>query len=159
MAKYRMDVLALLRKEAPDADLDFLREGLRVLMRAVMEAEVVNKTGAGLGERSPERITHRNGYRDRPWDTQVGTLELQVPKVREGSYFPSPPSPWATGGRSGRTTCRSASTWWASSRTRLRSGGSSGQSWPSSMMSGRSPAAICPLLPSTSAISTAWRHQ
>ena len=89
MAKDRMDVLELLRKEAHDADLDFLREGLRMLVQAVMEAEVTSKTGAGLGERSPERLTHRNGYRDRPWDTRVGTLELQIPKVREGSYFPS----------------------------------------------------------------------
>ena len=89
MTKDRMNVLELLRKEAPDADLDFLREGLRVLIQAVMEAEVAIKTGAGLGERSPERITYRNGYRPRPWDTRVGTLELQVPKVREGSYFPS----------------------------------------------------------------------
>ena len=89
MAKDRMDVLELLRKEAADADLDFLREGLRVLMQAVMEAEEVRKTGAGLGERSPDRLTHRNGYRSRPWDTRVGTLELQIPKVREGSYFPS----------------------------------------------------------------------
>ena len=54
-----------------------------------MEAEVERKTGAGLGERSPERLTHRNGYRPRPWDTRVGTLDLQIPKVREGSYFPS----------------------------------------------------------------------
>src|SRR5690606_39082811 len=89
MAKDRMDVLGLLRKEAPDADLDFLREGLRVLMQAVMEAEVVSKTGAAFGERSPDRLTHRNGYRTRPWDTRVGTLDLRVPKVREGSYFPS----------------------------------------------------------------------
>ncbi len=89
MAKEMMDVLELLRKEAADADLDFLREGLRVLMQAVMEAEVVRKTGAGLGGRSPERLTHRNGYRPRPWDTRVGTLDLQIPKVREGSYFPS----------------------------------------------------------------------
>ena len=58
MAKDRVDVLVLLRKEASEADLDFLREGLRVVMQAVMEAEVVNKTGAGLGERSPERLTH-----------------------------------------------------------------------------------------------------
>ena len=76
MAKERMDVLELLRKGAADADLDFLREGLRVLMQAVMEAEVERKTGAGLGERSPERLTHRNGYRPRPWDTRVGTLDL-----------------------------------------------------------------------------------
>ena len=89
MAKDRMNVLELLRKEAPDADLDFLREGLRVLIQAVMEAEVATKTGASFGERSSERITYRNGYRTRPWDTRVGTLDLQVPKVREGSYFPS----------------------------------------------------------------------
>ena len=89
MAKDRMDVLELLRKEATDADLDFLREGLRVLIQAVMEAEVATKTGASFGERSSERITYRNGYRARPWDTRVGILELQVPKVREGSYFPS----------------------------------------------------------------------
>ena len=89
MAKERMDVLELLRKETPDADLDFLHEGLRVLIQAVMEAEVTSKTGASLGERSPEWLTHRNGYRDRPWDTRVGTLDLRIPKVREGSYFPS----------------------------------------------------------------------
>ena len=69
MAKDKMNVLELLRKEAPDADLDFLREGLRVLIQAVMEAEVTTKTGADLGERSSERITYRNGYRARPWDT------------------------------------------------------------------------------------------
>ena len=81
--------------------------------------------------------------------------------------WPSPPSPRPTGGRSGRTTRRSASTRrygdapmsWASSPTALRSAGSSGQSSPSSTTSGRSPAAICPLLSSTSAISTAWRHR
>ena len=89
MAKDRMDVLELLRKVASDADLGFLREGLRVLMQPVMEAEVLSKTGAERGERSPDRLTHRNGYRARPWDTRVGTLALQIPKVREGSYFPS----------------------------------------------------------------------
>ncbi len=89
MAKDRMDVLELLRKEAYDTDIGFLREGLRMFAQAVMEAEVTSKTGAGLGERSPELLTHRNGYRDRPWGTRVGTLDLRIPKVREGSYFPS----------------------------------------------------------------------
>ena len=69
MAKDRMNVLELLRKEAPDADLDFLREGLRVLIQAVTEAEVATKIGAGLGERSSKRIIYRNGYRTRPCDT------------------------------------------------------------------------------------------
>ena len=83
-----LDVLELLRKEAPDADLDFLREGLRVLIQAVMEAEVATKTGASFGERSSERITYRNGYRARPWDTRVGALALQVPKVAGGQLLP-----------------------------------------------------------------------
>jgi putative transposase len=54
-----------------------------------MEAEVAAKIGAGLGERSPERTTHRNGYRPREWDTRVGSIELAIPKLRQGSYFPS----------------------------------------------------------------------
>lgn len=89
MAKDRMDVLELLRKRLGEGDVDFLREALTVLVQAIMEAEVTATTGAEYGERSSERITHRNGYRPRPWDTRVGTLELRVPKVREGSYFPS----------------------------------------------------------------------
>ncbi len=60
-----------------------------MLVQAVMEAEVTSKTGAGLGERSPERLPHRNGYRSRAWDTRVGAMELHIPKLREGSYFPS----------------------------------------------------------------------
>ena len=55
-----------------------------------MEAEVTERTGVPKGERDPERrLTRRNGYRDRRWDTRVGTLELAIPKVRDGSYFPS----------------------------------------------------------------------
>ena len=89
MAKDGMDMLELLGKEAPDADLDFLRDGLRVLVQAVMGAAVTTKPGASLGGRSPERTTYPNGYRARPWDTRVGTLGLQIPKVREGNSFPS----------------------------------------------------------------------
>ena len=55
----------------------------------LMEAEVANKVGAEAHERSEQRSTHRNGYRDRRWDTRLGTLQLQVPKVREGGYIPS----------------------------------------------------------------------
>ena len=54
-----------------------------------MDAEVAAQIGAQRGERNPERVTHRNGYRSRPWDTRVGTIELRIPKIREGSYFPS----------------------------------------------------------------------
>ncbi len=89
MVKDRMDLLGLLRKWTEDADLDFLREALGVLVQGIMEAEVSAKIGAGYGERTPERATHRNGYRPRPWDTRVGTLDLHIPKLREGSYFPT----------------------------------------------------------------------
>ena len=89
MVKERMDLLELLRKRGADGDVDFLRAALRVLVEEIMEAEVSSRIGAGYGERSPERVTHRNGYRSRAWDTRVGTMELQIPKLREGSYFPS----------------------------------------------------------------------
>ena len=89
MVKERMDLLELLRKRRVDGDVDFLREALRVLVEGIMEADVSSRTGAGYGERNPERVTQRNGYRSRAWDTRVGTMELQIPKLREGSYFPS----------------------------------------------------------------------
>ena len=89
MVKERMDLLELLRKGGMDGDVDFLREALRVLVEGIMDAEVSARTGAEYGERSPERVTQRNGYRSRAWDTRVGTMELHTPKLREGSYFPS----------------------------------------------------------------------
>src|ERR671911_2096188 len=55
----------------------------------LMEAEVAAQIGAELGERTPERVAHRNGYRPRTWDTRVGELELAIPRLRQGSYFPS----------------------------------------------------------------------
>lgn len=89
MAKNSMDLLELLRKRGVDGDVDFLREALQVLVEGIMEAEVATQIGAEHSERSPERLTHRNGYRSRAWDTRVGTMELRIPKIREGSYFPS----------------------------------------------------------------------
>ena len=89
MVKESMDLLELLRKSGVDGDVDFLREALRVLMDAIMDAEVSARIGAEHGERSPDRLTYRNGYRSRAWDTRVGTMELRIPKLREGSYFPS----------------------------------------------------------------------
>jgi putative transposase len=90
MAEDRMAVLETLRKAIAEGDTDFLREGVRVLAQAVMEAEVTELTGVPRGERDPEhRLTRRNGYRERRWDTRVGTLELAIPRVRDGSYFPS----------------------------------------------------------------------
>ena len=89
MVKERMDLLELLRKGGMDGDVDFLREALRVLVEEIMEADVSSRTGAGYGERNPERVTQRNGYRSRAWDTRVGTMDLHIPKLREVSYFPS----------------------------------------------------------------------
>ncbi len=90
MAEDRMAVLETVRKAIADGDVDFLREGVRVLAQAMMEAEVTELTGVPKGERDPERrLTNRNGYRDRRWDTRVGTLNLSIPRVRDGSYFPS----------------------------------------------------------------------
>ena len=89
MVEQRMDLLELLRKRGMDGDVDLLREALRVLVDGIMDAEVSAQIGAQHGERSPERVTYRNGYRNRTWDTRVGTMELHIPKLREGSYFPS----------------------------------------------------------------------
>jgi len=69
--------------------LDFLRESLAWVCQQLMEAEVSELVGAERGERTPERLTHRNGYRARPWQTRAGELELAIPKLRRGSYFPS----------------------------------------------------------------------
>ena len=89
MVKERMDLLGVLRKRVEEADVDFLREALRVMVEAIMDAEVSSQIGAEYAERSPSRLTHRNGYRSRAWDTRVGSMELRIPKLREGSYFPS----------------------------------------------------------------------
>jgi putative transposase len=84
----KMELYELLRK-AENADVDFLREGVRTLTQALMEVEVAAQIGAEHGERTPQRVTHRNGYRPRDWDTRVGTVELEIPRLRQGSYFPS----------------------------------------------------------------------
>ena len=84
-----MALMDLLRKAAVDPDVDFLREALRVTSQALMEAEVEAHLGAGRYERTGERSGQRNGYRDRTWDTRVGSIELRVPRVRDGSYFPA----------------------------------------------------------------------
>ena len=69
--------------------VDFLRESLLWVVQQLMEAEVSELIGAERGERSEERLAHRNGYRSRPWQTRAGEIELAIPKIRRGSYFPS----------------------------------------------------------------------
>lgn len=68
---------------------DFLREAVSQFVAALLDAEVSAQIGADRYERSDERTTYRNGYRHRPWDTRVGTLDVAIPKLRTGSYFPS----------------------------------------------------------------------
>jgi len=84
-----MTLLDLLNKSEQGADPNFLRDGVRLLAQELMDAEVTDLVGAEPHQRTAGRTTFRNGYRDREWDTRVGTLELQIPKLRQGSYFPS----------------------------------------------------------------------
>jgi len=85
----RMTAAQLADKLLQDEHADVLRESVAWMASQLMEAEVAGRIGAELGERTPDRTTHRNGYRPRAWDTRVGELELAIPKLRQGSYFPS----------------------------------------------------------------------
>jgi putative transposase len=89
MTKATMALLDYLRKQGMSLDADFLREAVQVMMQALVEVEVSERVGAEPYERSAERRTHRNGYRTRLWETRVGEIPLRIPKLREGTYFPS----------------------------------------------------------------------
>jgi putative transposase len=88
VANNNMDALEWLRKQLDGDENDLLREMVREFAQRLMAAEVDAVVGAGWGEQSPERINQRNGYRQRPFDTRVGSIELAIPKLRRGSYFP-----------------------------------------------------------------------
>ena len=89
MAETSMSLDELVRKLMGDDHADVLRESLAWFVRELMEAEVTQQIGAGLHEKAPERTTHRNGYRERSWQTRAGEVELAIPRLRSGSYFPS----------------------------------------------------------------------
>src|SRR5262249_14386049 len=80
-----MSLQALLEKSS---DADLLREMIGFAAHRLMELEVESLTGAAHGERGAERVNHRNGYRERDWETRAGTVQLGIPKLRKGSYFP-----------------------------------------------------------------------
>src|SRR6202011_2952616 len=85
MSDEMMSLRTLLEKSS---DADLLREMVGFAAQRLMELEVESLTGAAHGERSPDRINHRNGYRDRIWETRAGAVELRIPKLRKSSYFP-----------------------------------------------------------------------
>jgi putative transposase len=86
---HRMTAAQLADKLMSQQHADVLLESVAWMAEQLMDAEVASKIGAELGERTPERVTHRNGYRARAWDTRVGEIELAIPRLRTGSYFPS----------------------------------------------------------------------
>src|ERR687893_1413634 len=86
MTDDRMALIELIEK---GADGDLVRELLAFAAERMMELEVEARTGAPAGARSPDRLTYRNGYRERAWETRAGRIDLAIPKLRKGSYFPS----------------------------------------------------------------------
>jgi len=85
----RMTIEEVVRGVLREEHGDVIRESVRAVAQELMEGEVSELIGAAHGERTEDRATHRNGYRARRWDTRAGEIELQIPKIRQGSYFPS----------------------------------------------------------------------
>lgn len=88
MVDPKMKALTVLRKDIESGVVDVPRELLKAVAERLMSAEADAACGAGYGERSDERVNRRNGYRHRPWDTRVGSVDLGIPRLRQGSYFP-----------------------------------------------------------------------
>ncbi len=88
MTSPSMNPMEWVRKRLEEDGEDLVREMLHVFAQALLSADADAACGASYGSRSPERANRRNGYRERPWDTRVGTIPLAIPKLREGTYFP-----------------------------------------------------------------------
>jgi putative transposase len=88
MAEASVPSLDWLRKRLAETEPDLLRAMVENVVAMLMGAAADARCGAGYGERHPERSNRRNGYRERAWDTRLGTMALQIPKLRQGSYFP-----------------------------------------------------------------------
>jgi putative transposase len=80
--------MALTELAEKGADIDVLRQMVQFMAQRLMELDVEGRCGAGYDEKSAERLNSRNGYRERSWDTRAGSVELKIPKLRQGSYFP-----------------------------------------------------------------------
>jgi len=88
MTDLSIDLVAYLEKLTLEEDIDLLHDSLKMVVQLLMEADVSAQIQAGKYERTEERVTHRNGYRSRDWETRVGEMELAIPKLRQGSYYP-----------------------------------------------------------------------
>jgi len=88
MTDLSIDLVEYLDKLSMESDVDLLRDSLKMVVQLLMEADVSHQIGAKKYERTPERVTQRNGYRDRGWETRVGEVELEIPKLRQGTYYP-----------------------------------------------------------------------
>jgi mutator family transposase len=140
----KMELYELLRKAEGAEDVDFLREGVRTLAQALMEVEVTAQIGAEHGQRTPDRVTHRNGYRPRDWDTRVGRSSCRSPSCAPAATSPAcwnhvgvPSGPWPRwspsamwrGCRPGGSTTSPGS--WASTASPSRRCRGSAPSWTS----------------------------
>ena len=88
MATPRMTIPDWFRKQVLEADPDLLRGMVQQMAELLLSADASAACNAGYGERTPERTNARNGYRTRPWDTRAGSIDLAIPKLRQGSYYP-----------------------------------------------------------------------